>query len=48
MILLETIQELRLDVLLKDQVRLALLLAELLDHRRDDVVLVNLGGTHLL
>ena len=47
-IFLEAFQELRLEMLLEDQVRLALLLTELLDRRRNEVTFVNLGGTHLL
>ena len=47
-ILVEALQELGLEVFLSNQVRLALLLAELLDRSRDDVILIDLGGTHLL
>ena len=48
MILLETLQELLLEVLLGNQVLLELLLGELLHRCHDDVVGVDLGGIHLL
>ena len=47
-ILLEALQKLCLDVFFKKQVCLAQILAELLDHSRDDVVIVDLRGTRLL
>ena len=47
-ILLEALQKLSFDMFFKKQVRLALLLAELLDCSRDDVVLVDLRRPHLL